>query len=162
MSTPDAARAWLAEPHEAETVGALLVDFRDWMGRDWPSGNAILAGVERLIERSDTEFLLASPHDDAPPGGVAQLRYRFGIWHAAEDCWVEDLFVAEHARGDGVGRALVAASVERARARGCRRVELDVNERNDAALALYSSLGFEVSTKAPGGRDVLMRLALGR
>ena len=154
------ARAWRAEPAEAETVARLLVEFRDWHGRDWPSGNAFLAGVERLIERTDAEFLLATPDDDSPPAGVCQLRYRFGIWFASEDCWLEDMFVREGARGHGVGAALLEAAVARARDRGCRRIELDVNERNPEALALYERFGFAVSTKPPGGRDVLMRLAL--
>jgi len=154
------ARAWLAEPAESETVAALLVEFRDWHGRDWPSANAFLASVERLIETPDAEYLLASPDDDSPPAGVCQVRYRHSVWMAADDCWVEDVFVRESARGHGVGQALMSLALDRARQRGCRRVELDVNERNDAALALYEALGFEISHKPPGGRDVLARRRL--
>ncbi|MEA2391297.1 MAG: hypothetical protein QOK31_1406 [Solirubrobacteraceae bacterium] len=154
-----AAAAWRAEPHEAETVARLLVQFRDHMGRDWPSPNAFLAGVERLIERPDTEFLLGSPDEDSPPAGVCQLRFRYGLWLAAEDCWLEDLFVAESARGKGLGAALVAAAIAQARERGCRRVELDVSDGNPAALALYERFGFATG-KEPGTRDLLMRLRL--
>ena len=32
-----------------------------------------------------------------------------------------------------------------------------MNEGNGPALALYERLGFSASTKAPGGRDLLMR-----
>jgi len=154
------AAAWLAQPHEAETVARLLVEFRDWYGREWPSDNAILAAVERLIEQRDSEYLLATPGDDSPPAGACQLRYRFSVWYAAEDCWLEDLYVRDPARRRGVAAALVDAAIERARERGCRRVELDVNEANPAALALYERAGFAVSRKPPGGRDVLMRLDL--
>lgn len=157
---PAGARAWLADPQEAEAVAGLLVEFRDWHGRDWPSANAFLASVERLIDQPQTQFVLATPDDDSPPSGVCQLRYRHSVWTAADDCWLEDLFVREPARGLGVGEALVQAALESARERGCRRVELDVNEGNDPALALYGRLGFEISRKPPGGRDVLMRLAL--
>ena len=150
-------RTWLADPHEAEMVAALLVAFRDHNGLDRPSDNSFLASIERLIERPDAEYLLGAPDDDSPPAGVCQLRYRFSIWTASDDCWLEDLFVLEHARGAGMGRALVDLAVSRARERGCRRIELDVNERNAAALALYERVGFQVSTKPPGGRDVLMR-----
>ena len=152
MSAP---RVWLAEPHEAETVAALLVEFRDWYGRDWPSANAFLAGVERLIEQQDTEYLLGGD----PPAGVVQLRYRWGLWYAAEDCWLEDLFVSERARGAGLGSALVEATIERARARGCRRIELDVSQQNAAAWALYERHGFSAEFKRPAP-NVLMGLRL--
>jgi len=152
-------RAWVAEPHDAETVARLLIEFRDWYGRDWPSDNAFLAGVERLIERQDTEYLLATPDDDSPPVGVCQLRYRWGIWLAAEDCWLEDLYVREDARRDGVGSALVELAITRARERGCRRVELDVSHENDAGKALYERFGFSVGYKPPAP-NLLMGLRL--
>ena len=155
-------RVWRAEPHEAETVAELLVAFRDHLGLAWPSDNAFLAGVERLIEDRDTIYLLGAPHDDAPPGGVAQLRFRYGLWWAAEDCVLEDLFVREDARGAGLGRALVEATVAVARERGCRRIELDVNDANAAALALYASFGFSAQDERYGGRTLLMRLHLER
>lgn len=152
--------AWVAEPREADAVARLLIEFRDWHGRDWPSDNAFLASVERLIDDPGAEFLLASVDPDSPPAAVGQLRYRHSVWSAADDCWLEDLYVREEARGRGLGEALVRAAVERARARGCRRIELDVNEDNRPARDLYARLGFSLSTKPPGGRDVLMRLRL--
>lgn len=150
------ARVWLAEEHEAETVAALLVGFRDHMDRDWPSENAFAANVERLMERRESEFLLAAADDDAPPAGVCQLRYRFGIWYAALDCWLEDLYVRETARRAGLGGALVEAALARATERECRRVELDVSTGNPAALALYERHGFATG-KEPGTQDLLMR-----
>lgn len=165
------ARAWLAEPHEAETVARLLVAFRDHMahaaparrqqgghaapagGRrapersPWPSDNAILAMVERLSEDPQTEYLLAAADDDSPPAGVIQLRYRLSVWTAAPDCWLEDLFVSADARRGGCGEALVRLALERAAARGCRRIELDTTEDNAAALALYKRLGFSEFSK---------------
>src|SRR4051794_28099241 len=148
------ARAWLAELDEAETVARLMVAFRDWYGRDWPSDNAFLASVERLIEDPQTEYLLATPDDDSPPVGVAQLRYRFSVWTATDDCWLEDLFVSEAARGQGVGAALVELALVRARERGCRRIELDADEDNAAAIALYERFGFSASYKAANSRTL--------
>lgn len=133
---------WLAEPDEAEHVARLLVAFRDWFGNDWPSDNAFLAGVERLMERPDTEFLLGTPDDDSPPCAVVQLRFRYSLWTASDDAWLEDLFVTEGARGTGLGRAMVLAAIDRAEQRNCRRIELDVDDVNEPARALYASLGF--------------------
>jgi ribosomal protein S18 acetylase RimI-like enzyme len=148
-------RIWVAERHEAEAVAGLLTEFRDWMGRDWPSDNSFLASVERLLEQAAVEYLLGAPDEGRAAAGVVQLRYRWGVWWAAEDCWLEDLYVRDAARGSGLGRALTLAALDRARARGCRRVELDVNTENGPALRLYESLGF--TTGKLGGQDLLMR-----
>jgi GNAT superfamily N-acetyltransferase len=150
-------RVWRAQRSEAAAVTDLLIAFRDWMGRsgEEPPDASLRMSVERLMERDDTEYLLGALDDDAPPAGVAQLRFRWGIWWAAEDCWLEDLYVSQSARGSGLGRALVEATIERARERGCRRLELDVNTENPPAMALYRSLGFE--TGKLGGQDLLMR-----
>lgn len=155
-------QVWLAGPHEAETVARLLVGFRDHLGYRWPSQNAFLAGVETLLDQPQTtDFLLGSPDADSPPAAVCQLRYRFGIWRAGTDCWLEDLFVHEAARGTGLGRATMVRALERARERGAKRVQLDANESNPRALALYESLGFSCTSKAfDGGRDLFFGLTL--
>jgi ribosomal protein S18 acetylase RimI-like enzyme len=153
------ARAWQAGPDEAEAVARLVVGFRDHMGKDWPSENAMLAGVERLMEDPSTVYILASPDDDSPPGGYAQLRFRHSLWTAAPDCWVEDVFVASEARRRGVGDALVALALDVARERGARRAELDTSEDNEAARALYARHGFTENSKG-GSKDLFLGVKL--
>jgi ribosomal protein S18 acetylase RimI-like enzyme len=143
----------VAGPQDAETVAELLVAFRDHLGRDWPDAEAFLAGVRKLIEREDVEYLLAGD----PPAAVAELRYRHGLWLDAEDCELEDLFVREEAQGQGLGRALVEATIERATARGCRRIQLDTAEENVPAISLYESLGFRSGGDEPGRYGIFMR-----
>ena len=150
------ARAWVAKPEEAEAVAGLLVEFRDHMGSTWPSENAFLASVERLFEDPDAEFLLATRDDDSPPGGVLQLRFRFSVWTAAPDAWVEDLFVRADARRRGVGDALMTLATEVAGRRGAKRIELDTKEDNAAALALYERHGFSSRSKGGTSRDLFL------
>jgi GNAT superfamily N-acetyltransferase len=152
-------RVWPAAPEEAPRVAELLAGFRDHMGRDTPVEAAILATVRTLMARDDVDYLLGAAGDGSPAEGVAQVRYRLGVWWNAEDCWLEDLFVAPSARGSGLGRALVQGVLDRAAARGCRRVELDVNDANLPALRLYESLGFATG-RGGAGRDLLMRRPL--
>jgi ribosomal protein S18 acetylase RimI-like enzyme len=128
----------VAGPEDVEVVARLLTEFREHEGRDWPPEESIRAGVERLMPRADTEYLLGGD----PPAGIVQLRYRWGVWWDAEDCNVEDVFVSAGARGSGLGRELVSAAIDRARERGCRRMELDTGADNAPAQGLYRSLGF--------------------
>ncbi|HEV2774972.1 MAG TPA: GNAT family N-acetyltransferase, partial [Solirubrobacteraceae bacterium] len=145
----------------AEAVATLLVAFRDHMGVDWPSENAFLASVERLMEDVNTDFLLGAPDADSPPAGVLQLRFRFSVWKAAPDAWIEDVYVAENARRAGVAGALVTRAIGRAQERGARRVELDCNEENAAALALYERHGFSTRSKGSAGRDLFLGRPIG-
>ena len=133
-----------------------MIGFRDWWGRADPDDAAFGTGVRRVLADPSSEYLLVGD----PPTGVCQLRYRYSVWTESHDCWLEDIFVEEAARGSGAGRALMEAAFERARARGCVRMELDVNEANAAALSLYESLGFESWSDPPGGRNLLMRRRL--
>lgn len=136
------AHVWKAEPSEAAAVSALLVRFRDWYGRSEPPDEAFHSGVRRLIGEPHTEYLLGTPAEGEPAAGVAVLRYRHGLWRDGEDAWLEDLYVSDEARGSGLGRALCEGAVARARERGCVRIELDVDDDNDRARALYESVGF--------------------
>jgi len=153
-------RVRLAQPPDADAVTRLIAAFRDHLKLSGPPNDAIARGVDRLLGDADTEFLLAAVDDGAPPAGVAQLRFRYGIWRAGGDCLLEDLYVDATARGVGLGHALVEATLDRARVRGCRRVELDVNEANEAAQRLYGSFGFSATSNSYGARDLYMRLHL--
>ena len=144
------AHVWTASAKDADAAAALLIEFRDWWGYDKPADEVMRGAVETLVRDPATDYLLGAPEPGAPPCGVCQLRYRLSVWTGGDDCWLEDLYVRDDARRTGVGRALVEAGVERARARGCRRIELDVNEQNTAAIAFYGSVGFNIEPKPPG------------
>lgn len=64
---------------------------------------------------------------------------------AADEVEVHNLAVHPAARRQGVGRALLEAALARARARGARRVFLEVRAGNTAARALYAACGFALA-----------------
>lgn len=49
-------------------------------------------------------------------------------------------------QGRGIGRALMDAAIEKARAMGARQIWLETNTKLDAALALYRKFGFRELT----------------
>jgi hypothetical protein len=81
--------------------------------------------VRRLLGKSKT----------AP----AALPVDFSGWGIIEDC-----FVIESARRQGVCGVLVTALMERFRRRAVRRVEISMLANNDPSIAVSKSLGFEV------------------
>jgi GNAT superfamily N-acetyltransferase len=56
---------------------------------------------------------------------------------AADVCYLQDLFTAPEARGQGVAGALIAAVTAWARGRGCSRVYWSTHETNARARTLY-------------------------
>lgn len=151
---------WLAGPDDVSSVASLLAGFRDHLGHSQPSDDSLAASAERLLGTADTEFWLGAVNDSKDPAGLCQLRFRHSVWTGSDDCWLEDLFVREEARRHGLGRALVGHSVERARERGCGRIELDTTEDNHAAIQLYESFGFSSASK--GSRSLFLGLRLDR
>jgi ribosomal protein S18 acetylase RimI-like enzyme len=66
------------------------------------------------------------------------------------DWYLQSLAVDADMRGTGVGSALFADAVARARAAGARRMVLDVRVGNDRAKRLYGHLGMVVIGRSPG------------
>ncbi|HEY4253149.1 MAG TPA: GNAT family N-acetyltransferase [Roseomonas sp.] len=56
------------------------------------------------------------------------------------NCYLQDLFASEAARGQGVGRALIEAVYDRARAAGAARVYWQTHESNATARRLYDQV----------------------
>ena len=67
-----------------------------------------------------------------------------GIHLIGPEADVQTVAVATDQQGMGIGRALIAALVERARGGGARVLHLEVRADNAAALSLYGRNGFMV------------------
>lgn len=68
---------------------------------------------------------------------------------AADEAHVLNVCVDPARQGRGHGRALLRAMVEAARARGARRVFLEVRPSNPVAVALYEAEGFNEIGRRP-------------
>jgi aminoglycoside 6'-N-acetyltransferase I len=113
---------------------------------------ALYTDVRRADNQAQMESLLADPSQDCLLAigeagevvGFVELSER--RW--AEGCdtspvgYVEGWFVAEGARGNGVGRRLMDAACDWSRARGYRELASDADETNAASVAAHKRLGF--------------------
>jgi GNAT superfamily N-acetyltransferase len=77
--------------------------------------------------------------------GYACLYWHFSSTQAAETVLMNDLYVAEGARGRGVGRALIEATAAVGRERGVASVEWATAPDNGTARRLYETTGAERS-----------------
>jgi len=143
----DAPQVRRATAADAASVGRLLDDFnREY---DWPS-----PGPEALAER--VAELLAGPGFAVlligdEPLGLSVLRFRPSLWSRAQECYLAELYVVPGRRGEGLGRALLAASLELARSEGADHVDLGTSEDDEAARGLYESFGFTNRENGPDG-----------
>jgi ribosomal-protein-alanine N-acetyltransferase len=77
-----------------------------------------------------------------PGGPTGDIRGYAGFWYDGDDAEIMTIGVAPEHQRRGIAAALLRALIERATARGARRMLLEVRVDNDPALALYRRFGF--------------------
>jgi GNAT superfamily N-acetyltransferase len=136
------------------------MDFEQWLplwaGYNLFYGRAALAPEitqmtwSRFFDAYEPVHALVAEKDERLLGLVHYLYHRSTI-KIGPTCYLQDLFTAEAARGHGVGRALIEAVYERARAAGADRVYWQTHETNQTAMKLYDKVaersGFVVYRK---------------
>jgi GNAT superfamily N-acetyltransferase len=84
--------------------------------------------------------------------GLVHYLFHRSTTQIAPNCYLQDLFTTEAARGKGVGRALIDFVYQQSSALGIPRVYWQTHETNDTAMKLYDKVadksGFLVYRKA--------------
>ncbi len=102
------------------------------------------AFFSRFVDPSDDGLLLGAWRGDELVG-YACLYWHFSSLVPAETVLMNDLFVEESVRGQGIGRALIEASADVARRRGAHHLEWSTAPSNVTAQRLYDATGAERS-----------------
>lgn len=113
------------------------LDAIDWLENNVFDGDKLSRRSLRHFITSATTILLVAPADERLDG-YALIAFR-------RNSTVARLFsiaVAPHASGRGLGRRLLGACEDAARARGARMVRLEVRVDNPAAIRLYEAMGY--------------------
>lgn len=90
----------------------------------------------RFFDAYEPMHVLVAESDEKLLGLVHYLFHR-NTAMLGPTCYLQDLFTAAEARGQGVGRALIEAVYERAQAAGSSRVYWMTQESNTTARRLY-------------------------
>jgi hypothetical protein len=72
--------------------------------------------------------------------GLVHSIYHRSTWSTSDYCYLQDLFVADDARGGGIGRVLIEHVYADARRRGASRVHWLTHESNHKAIHLYDRI----------------------
>jgi ribosomal protein S18 acetylase RimI-like enzyme len=128
-----------ARPADLPAVAELFDLYRQFY-KQAPDAEGARAFIAARQARQESVILLAET-GTGPLAGFCQLYPSFCSVEAAPIYVLYDLFVRPGARQGGVGRALLAAEA-RAAADGKVRMDLTTARSNQAAQALYESLGW--------------------
>jgi GNAT superfamily N-acetyltransferase len=93
----------------------------------------------RLPDPAEPMFVLGA-YVDGCLRGIVHYLYHRSCWTVGDYCYLQDLFVADAARGQGLGRALIEAVYAAAQRDGASRVYWLTHETNASARALYDTL----------------------
>lgn len=93
--------------------------------------------------------LIADLTEDATttPAGFALFFNSYSTWLGHHGIRLEDLYVTPSLRGKGIGRALLTRLAHIAIDEGCPRLEWDVLDWNEPAIAVYHRLGARMQTE---------------
>ncbi len=72
--------------------------------------------------------------------GIVHFHYQLSTWSDTSYCYLEDLYVAEGARGKGAARALIQEVHELAIKQGCTELFWITKESNTTARKLYDKV----------------------
>ncbi len=132
----------LAEPADGAAIVACVASYAaDPMGGEITLSHEVReAMIPGLRAAPAARVWLA--RDGAKPLGVCVVQVGFSTFEARPRWNVHDLAVVPEARGRGIGRGLLEAVCDAARAEGACAVTLEVRHDNGPARRLYASLGF--------------------
>lgn len=134
-----------ATPADLADLAPLFDAYRRFYGQPSDPTRASTFVGDRLT-RDDSVILLARGEDGSALG-FTQLYPTFSSIACRRAFVLNDLYISEAARGQGVGRALLEAARAHAVSVGAASISLETAVDNTRAQALYESFGFRRDTQ---------------
>ncbi len=142
----------VAGPADARAVARSLRAFNLEFDDPAPDEDWLTDRLATLL-LDDTVVLVTERPDDDLPAAFALMRLRPSLWDDADEAYLAELYVRPELRGQGLGRALLLATVDEAVRRGATYMDLTTTNRDEAAVALYESVGFDRHERRGDGTD---------
>lgn len=136
---PDGVEIAPVEPDALEELVPLIAAYLRFYEVEGVSEQRIREFFSRFLAPGDGGLILGARRGGSLVGYTC-LYWHFSSTPPAETVLLNDLYVLEGERRDGVGRALIEAAAEVARGRGAERLEWATAPDNHTAQRLYDSL----------------------
>lgn len=111
------------------------------------SREGIAGAVHGMLADPRRGFILVA-RDGAAVTGLAYVSFTWSLEHGGLTSWLEELYVLPGRRDQGIGRALLLAALDAARAAGCAATDLEVDAAHRRAERLYEREGFHPLPRA--------------
>jgi len=115
----------------------------------------VVATEEKLKETlfgSRPEAYVMIGELDGIPSGFALYYYSYSTFLGGANIYLEDLYVNQGSRGQGLGKALILELAAKAYDDGCGRLDWAVLNWNAPSIAFYDSLGAKAQDDWTGYR----------
>lgn len=104
-------------------------------------------GLTLLKPARPARFSALMAEFDGEAAGFALYFSSYSTWLGHHGIRLEDLYVTPALRGRGIGKALLARLARIAVDEGCPRLEWDVLDWNEPAIAVYRRIGATMQTE---------------
>jgi ribosomal protein S18 acetylase RimI-like enzyme len=132
----------LTDPADGSALVAVLDSYAsDEIGGGRPLAPDVKDRLPEALRDHATAFVLLA-FVGGRAAGIAVCFFGFSTFQARPLLNIHDLAVVPDRRGQGIGRALLAAVEEEATRRGCCKLTLEVLDSNQQARRLYGTFGF--------------------
>jgi GNAT superfamily N-acetyltransferase len=144
MTTPliEILEADLDRPEHQQAVLAMVDSYaRDPMGNGRPLSDDVRRALIPGLRAHPTTLIFLA-YDGAAAAGIAVCFLGFSTFAAKQLVNIHDVTVVPERRGQGIGAQLLAGVERKARALGCCKLTLEVQEHNHRAKRVYQAAGF--------------------
>jgi GNAT superfamily N-acetyltransferase len=130
-----------ATEDDLEALAPLLRGYADFYESQPTDAGLEAMARDVMAAPEDQAFLLVATDDEGSVVGFALNQWKWSSLSGARVVVLDDLFVAEEARGAGHADALIEATAEVARRHGAPRIGWFTSPDNKRAQTVYNRIG---------------------
>lgn len=131
----------LATEQDFEQIHALNLQFSHFI----KTPEKFRISIDEMIAEKEHFEILVAEKDDRKIVGFASTFIAWYSW-IGKSLYLDDLFVSEAYRRNGLGGKLLDAVIKLAKEKGCKKLRWQVSKWNENAIGFYKKKGAEIDS----------------